>query len=210
MTTSETDKECWEAICPFCDQATVVHIKELDGMERRGVPNSKLVFRSYTQKRRCPHYLGTFYARWCDYFGAMFYRSAEQYDMKINGGRSVRPIVELCRGCDVIQRVFIAPIARRPSFKNESCLNCGLEYPVVTHHIDGNRKNNNPSNKMPLCPNCHFKWHQGGLTESEIDSLKQLWAHRHTMLKFTKVPALPAAIAERPEAPAIVNEVEVK
>ena len=28
-----------------------------------------------------------------------------------------------------------------------------------THHIDGDKENNDPSNRMTLCPRCHTKWH---------------------------------------------------
>ena len=36
------------------------------------------------------------------------------------------------------------------------CADCGLNYPKLKfHHIDGNRSNNDISNCVALCPNCH-------------------------------------------------------
>lgn len=32
-------------------------------------------------------------------------------------------------------------------------------YPKVVHHIDGNRQNNDPSNLVELCPECHSALH---------------------------------------------------
>jgi hypothetical protein len=38
---------------------------------------------------------------------------------------------------------------------NHRCAICGGERPHV-HHIDGDPSNNDPSNLIPLCPNCHL------------------------------------------------------
>jgi len=42
------------------------------------------------------------------------------------------------------------------------CIICGFDKIVAIHHIDENRKNNKPSNLIPLCPNhhemVHSKW----------------------------------------------------
>jgi predicted HNH restriction endonuclease len=44
---------------------------------------------------------------------------------------------------------------------------------VAIHHIDENKKNNEPSNLIPLCPNhhemCHSKW------KSEIEPFINEW-----------------------------------
>jgi hypothetical protein len=43
------------------------------------------------------------------------------------------------------------------------CEKCGWhKYPIalVIHHIDKNRRNNDPNNLMLLCPNCHWFIHQ--------------------------------------------------
>ena len=42
---------------------------------------------------------------------------------------------------------------------NPKCAVCGFDKIVAIHHIDENRKNNNPSNLIPLCPNHHEMYH---------------------------------------------------
>lgn len=44
------------------------------------------------------------------------------------------------------------------------CQICGLDEPdiLVIHHKDGNRTNNDESNLMVLCPNCHARIHRRG------------------------------------------------
>ena len=45
---------------------------------------------------------------------------------------------------------------------DEKCAICGFDKIVAIHHIDENKKNNNPKNLIPLCPNhhemVHSKW----------------------------------------------------
>ena len=54
-----------------------------------------------------------------------------------------------------------AEIRRRPwlAYRGDSCERCGFvaEHPsqLDVDHIDGNRLNNDPSNYMTLCANCH-------------------------------------------------------
>lgn len=46
--------------------------------------------------------------------------------------------------------------------KHRECQECGFsEHPeiLVIHHIDGNRRNNDDSNLIILCPNCHALKH---------------------------------------------------
>jgi hypothetical protein len=38
---------------------------------------------------------------------------------------------------------------------NHRCAKCGSDRPQL-HHIDANPANNDPSNLIPLCPNCHL------------------------------------------------------
>lgn len=38
---------------------------------------------------------------------------------------------------------------------NYRCAICGVAVPQI-HHIDGNRKNNDINNLLPICPNCHL------------------------------------------------------
>ncbi len=56
------------------------------------------------------------------------------------------------------------------------CYVCGFDKIVAIHHIDENKKNNDPSNLIPLCPNhhemCHSKW------KAEIDPFLIKWKQR--------------------------------
>jgi len=53
----------------------------------------------------------------------------------------------------------------RDGIKEEKCEKCcrtkwkGDKIPLELHHIDGNHYNNNLSNLMILCPNCHMQIH---------------------------------------------------
>ena len=46
--------------------------------------------------------------------------------------------------------------------QHTTCQVCGLDELaiLVTHHIDGNRKNNRQENLIVLCPNCHTRMHK--------------------------------------------------
>ena len=41
----------------------------------------------------------------------------------------------------------------------KECIICGEKRAVAVHHYDGNRKNNDPNNLVPLCPTHHQYWH---------------------------------------------------
>lgn len=41
----------------------------------------------------------------------------------------------------------------------KECVVCGENIVVEVHHLDGNNKNNNPENLIPLCRNHHHYWH---------------------------------------------------
>jgi len=41
--------------------------------------------------------------------------------------------------------------------KKSKCENCGSTKNLMVHHINGNRKNNKPSNLKTLCWSCHEK-----------------------------------------------------
>jgi hypothetical protein len=64
--------------------------------------------------------------------------------------------------------------------KNHICESCNLsewlgeKIPIELHHIDGDRFNNNLSNLMILCPNCHSKTdnYSGKKTKSENNKKK--------------------------------------
>ena len=55
------------------------------------------------------------------------------------------------------------------------CARCGYDEfksCVDIHHIDGNRKNNDESNLIPLCSNCHCAYHRNCIDIEEIKQLK--------------------------------------
>lgn len=47
--------------------------------------------------------------------------------------------------------------------KHGRCQICGLTEPdiLVVHHADSDHENNDESNLMVLCPNCHARIHRG-------------------------------------------------
>jgi len=47
------------------------------------------------------------------------------------------------------------------------CVICGFDKVVAVHHIDENKKNNDPSNLIPLCPNHHEMYHSRWKPEVE-------------------------------------------
>ena len=44
-------------------------------------------------------------------------------------------------------------------YHEKKCVVCGEDKIVVVHHLDHNRKNNDPSNLIPMCPTHHQYWH---------------------------------------------------
>lgn len=51
------------------------------------------------------------------------------------------------------------------------CAMCGGEAPQL-HHIDEKPNNNEPSNLLPLCPNCHLRDQHDPTASIEIEKLK--------------------------------------
>lgn len=47
------------------------------------------------------------------------------------------------------------------NYKGIKCANCGFNEIVDRHHIDRNQNNNDASNLLDLCPNCHALVHRG-------------------------------------------------
>jgi len=39
------------------------------------------------------------------------------------------------------------------------CKSCGTDTDIVVHHVDGDRRNNDINNLMPLCERCHKSVH---------------------------------------------------
>lgn len=53
------------------------------------------------------------------------------------------------------------------------CVICGFDNVVDLHHIDGNHKNNHPSNFTGLCPNHHKMYHAEEFKEEIVKILKE-------------------------------------
>jgi hypothetical protein len=52
-------------------------------------------------------------------------------------------------------------------YHKKRCVCCDEKKIVEVHHLDGNRKNNDPSNLIPLCPTHHQYWHSSYKKEVE-------------------------------------------
>lgn len=67
---------------------------------------------------------------------------------------------------------------RTIAFQNHDkiCVVCGFDKIVTVHHVDENRKNNNPENLIPLCPNhhemVHSKW------KNEVQPIIDNWQRK--------------------------------
>lgn len=68
-----------------------------------------------------------------------FFRSGSDHPNWKNGGGGYRAICFLHHG--------------------KKCIICGEENVVEAHRVDGNRKNDDPKNLIPLCPTHHRYWH---------------------------------------------------
>jgi hypothetical protein len=66
---------------------------------------------------------------------------------------------------------------------NHRCAICGADKPQV-HHIDENPSNNDPTNLIPLCPNCHLVDQHNPTRLIEPEKLKLFRKHKDpTILK---------------------------
>jgi len=54
-----------------------------------------------------------------------------------------------------------------------SCIACAERVSFNTHHIDGNRENNNPENLALLCANCHGMVHDGKISAQDLRECKR-------------------------------------
>jgi hypothetical protein len=53
------------------------------------------------------------------------------------------------------------------------CVGCGESENLEVHHVDGNRSNNELSNLIPLCQDCHHILHHETVDEGVLQSLKE-------------------------------------
>lgn len=53
-----------------------------------------------------------------------------------------------------------------------SCKSCGFDKIVELHHLDSNKENNNLSNLIPLCPNCHKMIHNHQFYKEILENIK--------------------------------------
>lgn len=56
-------------------------------------------------------------------------------------------------------------------FRKNECIVCGYGNSTDVHHLDKDRKNNNPENLLLLCPNHHREIHVGILKTNELIDL---------------------------------------
>ena len=56
-------------------------------------------------------------------------------------------------------------------FKKNECVVCKYENSIDVHHLDKNKRNNNPENLVLLCPNHHREIHVGILKTNEVVNL---------------------------------------
>ena len=54
-----------------------------------------------------------------------------------------------------------------------ACIACTERVSLNTHHIDGNRENNNPENLALLCANCHGMVHDGKISAQDLRECKK-------------------------------------
>lgn len=54
-----------------------------------------------------------------------------------------------------------------------ACIVCTERVSLHTHHIDGNRENNNPENLALLCANCHGMVHDGKISTQDLRECKR-------------------------------------
>jgi len=67
-----------------------------------------------------------------------------------------------CRGASRMKGPVLCDMAlsyRALKFRKGSCESCGATHPLVVHHIDKNRVNNQEGNLETLCRSCHNKLH---------------------------------------------------
>lgn len=56
-------------------------------------------------------------------------------------------------------------------FKKNECIICGYKISTDVHHIDENKKNNNPNNLILACPNHHREIHLGLVTKEDMENI---------------------------------------
>ena len=68
----------------------------------------------------------------------------------------------------------------------KSCLFCGNEHFCI-HHADFKKENNNKSNLLPLCNNCHAKVHYKILRPFIRSIVFQLKERRYSMIEIAEI-----------------------
>ena len=60
------------------------------------------------------------------------------------------------------------------AYHDKICVVCGEDKIVAVHHMDGNDKNNDPVNLVPLCPTHHQYWHSRyrSIVKGKIDDYR--------------------------------------
>jgi len=65
-------------------------------------------------------------------------------------------------------------VAYRDAIPIEKCIRCGYDENksiIHVHHLDHDRSNNNPSNLIPLCANCHWSLHRSGKNSWKLSDI---------------------------------------
>lgn len=70
---------------------------------------------------------------------------------------------------------------------NYKCVKCNTDYKLIVHHIDGSRKygaskmNNNLSNLITLCRECHAKEHGYEADKTRFNIIKNLYIEKNSL-----------------------------
>ena len=68
---------------------------------------------------------------------------------------------------------------------DKKCVVCGFDKIVAVHHNDCNKKNNDPSNLIPLCPNHHEMIHHSAY-KAEVSNIVNDYLTKWTSTRLLK------------------------
>lgn len=71
----------------------------------------------------------------------------------------------------------------------KKCVVCGFDKVVAIHHIDENKKNNDPTNLIPLCPNHHEMVHNNNWKQEVVPFIID-WQKQRAVRILGITPAL--------------------